>query len=132
MVRDHAERHVGLGVGAVDPARQVLGRVDDAAEEVGVVVAEHVLHDGDDALETHARVDVLRRQLAQALVGLAVVLDEDEVPELDVARAVAVHPTGVRHAGTVAGRRSTIEMDLGARTARAGLAHLPEVLALEA
>ena len=103
------------------------------AEEVGVVVAEDVLQHGDDALEAHAGVDVLGRQLAQAPVGLAVVLDEDEVPELDVARAVAVDGADVAgHALPVAGLRAAIEMDLGARPARPRLAHLPEVLALEA
>jgi hypothetical protein len=134
VVRDHAERDVGLLVAAaVATLRQAFGRVDDAAEEIGVVVAEDVLEHGDDALEPHAGVHVFRRQLAEALVGLAVVLDEDEVPELDVARTVAVHRADVAGAALpVAGRRATIQMDLGARTAGARFAHLPEVFLLEA
>ena len=64
---------------------------------------------------------------------VAVVLDEDEVPDLDVARAAAVHGAAVaRLALVVAGRRAAVDVDLGARPARARLAHLPEVLLVEA
>jgi hypothetical protein len=56
---------------------------------------------------------------------VAVELHEDEVPDLDVAVAV-----GIGRAGRAAGDVGTmVEEDLGARAARTGVAHLPEVVA---
>ena len=60
-------------------------------------------------------------------VGVAEVLHEHEVPELDVAVAAAVG-----RAAVVARLGTAVVVDLGARTARARLAHLPEVVLVEA
>ena len=60
-----------------------------------------------------------------APVGVAVELDEDEVPDLHDARVVAVD---VRAAGFV---RRAVDVDFGARAARAGVAHLPEIVLAE-
>ena len=100
------------------------GRLDgaeDRLEDVRVVVGLLVLQDGGEALEAHARVDVLVRQLAQT-VGLAVKLDKDVVPDLDHVGEVSVHESG----GITAA--DAIVVDLRARAAGAGLAHLPEVV----
>ena len=57
-------------------------------------------------------------------VGRLVVLHEDQVPELHEPVAVRV----VERAAVGAERRAAVDVDLGARTARAGVAHLPEVV----
>ena len=51
--------------------------------QVDVVVVHLALQDPADALEAHAGVDVLGRQRLELAVGVAVELDEDQVPDLD-------------------------------------------------
>ena len=64
-------------------AGDFLNRLEDRRENVGVVVARLVLQHRRDAFEAHAGVDVLGGQWRQAFVGVAVELDEDQVPDLD-------------------------------------------------
>ena len=72
---------------------------EDGLENVGGVVAGFfrevgeaccVLDDRAGALEAHAGIDVLGGKLAEGAVGLGVVLDEDEVPDLDAEVGVVV------------------------------------------
>ena len=86
-----------------------------------------VLEEHEPALEAGAGVDVLGRQGGERAVGVAEVPHEHEVPELDVAVAAAVGGPAL-----VAPLRAAVVVDLGARTAGAGLAHLPEVVLVEA
>ena len=110
-------------------AQQLLRAGDDRGEEVGVVGCRHALQDGHHALEPHARVDVLGRQRHQTIILGVVVLNEDEVPKLNIALAVAVDATDMPgHALLVARLRPPIDVDLAARPARPGVAHLPEVV----
>src|SRR5205823_4554247 len=119
--------------GAVALAREPLAGRHDRAQEVDRVVVAHALEHGTDALEAHAGVDVPGGQVGELALLVAVLLDEDQVPELDVARAAAVDGAAVRLvAAPVARRGAAVDVDLGARAARPGLAHLPEVLGLEA
>src|SRR5262249_59444734 len=105
---------------------------DDAPEDVDLVVRRHVLQHRGDALEAHARVDVLGRQIREHARRVTVVLDEDQVPDLHEPAAVAVHLAAVRRSLLVTRLRPALDVDLRARSARAGVAHLPEVLFLEA
>lgn len=61
---------------------ELLDAGEEGEEDVGVVVGSLVLEDRDETLESHSSVDVLGRKCAEGVVGLAVVLDEDEVPDL--------------------------------------------------
>ncbi len=133
MVRDDAEGIIGLlaELRGVLVARQLAGRPDDRHEQVGVVVAALVLEDGDDPLQAGTGIDVLGGQRHEIARRLAVELDEDEVPQLDVPGAVAVDAALVaRDALLVAAVGAQIDVDLAARAAGAGLAHFPEVLFL--
>ena len=133
MIRDHAQRDVVAVRGSVALAGEPLGGGDDRAQDVGLVVPALVLQDRTDALEAHARVDVLGGELGELALRVAVVLDEDEVPELDVAGATRVHPAAMRRVVAPITRVGTpVDVDLRARPARAGLGHLPEVLGIEA
>ena len=64
-------------------------------------------------------------------MGVAVVLDEDEVPELDVAGAVGVDRAHMpRFPHVVAGLGAPVQVDLATRPTGSGVAHLPEVVLL--
>ena len=94
MVADDAVGGVGQVVqfAAVGPrARHLLNGVEDGGEHVGVVVARHAVQHSHDPLEPHAGIDVLRRKRGQALVLVAVELDEHVVPDLDALIRPAVH-----------------------------------------
>ena len=125
VVGEHAVGDVGLvlevgGVGL--RAARGADRLEDRREDLGVVVAALALDDRDEPLEAHAGVDVLRRQRLERAVRLAIELDEDEVPDLeDVGVARVDERRRVASADAV-------EVDLRAGAARAGLAHLPEVV----
>ena len=58
-------------------------------KEVGVVVGVDALQDAGDAFEPHACVDVLGGEWFEGS-GLAIELDEDEVPDLDDVGVVLV------------------------------------------
>ncbi len=120
VVGDHAQRLVFQ----VGHACQLGGVADQRLEQVDLVVAVHVLQDRGQALQAHAGVHARRRQRHQGAVGLAVELHEHQVPDLD--EAVAVLVRGTR--GAAGDMRAVVVEDLGARTARAGVGHLPEVV----
>jgi len=123
VVGDDPHGHGGF-VLEVGLAGELGDGLDEGHEDVGVVVGRLALDDGDDALEAHAGVHALGRQFVEGAVGLAVVLHEDVVPDLDdLGRAGVDH---VRRAA-VGGQ---VEMDFRARAAGAGLAHFPEVVLL--
>ena len=133
MIGDDPQRHVVLRRPSVAFARELLRTRDDAAQEVAIVVGGHALQHRGDALEAHPGVDVLRGQLGELPRLVAVVLDEHQVPDLDEAGAAHVHAAAVRRVGAAVTRvRPAVDVDLGARAARTGLAHLPEVLGVEA
>ncbi len=120
VVGNHFQR--GLAVVA---AADGLGRgAQQVLEQVDLVVRVHVLHDRTDALQAHAGIHRRRWQRVQHAIGGAVELHEDVVPDLDVTVAVFF-----RRAGWAAPDvGAVIVEDLGARAARAGVAHGPEVV----
>src|SRR5438552_2366611 len=76
---------------------------------------------------------MLEWQRRERTIRIAVVLDENEVPELHHARIVGVDrsaPAGGA-IGVDLALRAAIDIDLRARPARAGLAHLPEIFSAE-
>ena len=122
VIGDDPESHVVLVVGAVALARELDRLVEHRAHLVGLVHVVDALLDEGDALEPHAGVDVLVRQLpddAEVVLRAHVVdrvLHEDEVPDLDVPVVVG------RGTAVDAVRGTAVEEDLGAGTcgARAG------------
>ena len=93
-------------------------------EQVDLVVRMHVLQHGGQALHAHAGVDAGLRQLVHDARFVAVELHEHQVPDFDEAVAVFVGRAGraARNVGAV------VVEDLGARAARAGVGHLPEIV----
>ncbi len=95
-------------------------------EEVRVVRRLFPLQDGHHPLEAHTRVHVLVVERLQAAVGVRVVLDEDEVPQLHYLRVIGVYQFSSR--GFASGLWGTqIHVQLRTRAAGPGVAHHPEV-----
>ncbi len=95
-------------------------------KQIRVVIRDHSLQHRGHSLQAHARIDRWLGQRIQLPAGVAVELHEDEIPQLDIASAVAAEfAVGV----ALIGRDHThVVMNLAARTAGAGVAHLPEIV----
>ena len=134
LLRRVADRAGGRQGGAVFLAGELLEAPEERGEDIALVVGDHAgevlevlgaLHDAGDALEAHARVDVAGRKRAEGAVRVGVELDEDQVPDFHAAGVAAVDQRALRVAF---GRE--VDVELGARTAGAGLTHHPEVVFL--
>ena len=100
------------------------GGFDQFLKQVDVIVAVHVLHNRGNAFQTHAGVDRRFGQRVQLAVAVAVVLHEHQIPDFDVTVTIGVG--GTRWAACNIG--AMVVKNLGTRAARAGIAHLPEVI----
>ena len=120
MVRYNLERGLAF-VGAAD---RVSRCGQQALEQVDIVVGVDVLHHRTDPLQAHAGVYRRRWQRMQHAIGGAVELHEHVVPDFDVTVTVFVW----RARRATPDFRAVIIENLGARTARAGIAHGPEVV----
>jgi hypothetical protein len=119
VVGEDAQRAL---VGRLD-GRQLATEAHERRELVGLEDRRHALLDHRHAVETQARVDVLAGQRRQLVDRVLVVLHEDEVPVLQEALVLT--------AGQVVGLapfQAAVEVQLRARTARAGRPRLPEVV----
>ena len=125
MISDDAQRQVGRFIHLVRFVRKVLAHRDQIAQDIRVVVVVYTLHDGSDALKTHTGIDVLLGQRNERAVFLCVILREDAIPILEEPIAIAAWST-IRATATHFG--TLVEVQLGARTARAGGASTPEVI----
>ena len=129
---------------AIRRADDLLDRRDQRREQVAVEVVRDALQDRGDALESRARVDRRLRERHERAVRLPVELHEDEVPDLEepprlgalderVGRelaAIQLRPLARRAVGEAEVGREVreVDVDLRARTARARVGHLPEVV----
>ena len=127
VVGDDPEAHVVEVVGAVAPAGELLGALDDREHHVDLVHVRLVLEQVGDPLEAQPGVDVAGRQrphhveVLLAADGAELLLHEHQVPELHV--AVACVPVAV-----LAECRSAVDEDLRRRTAGPGNTHAPVVV----
>ncbi|MBP1773967.1 MAG: hypothetical protein H6P99_3130 [Holophagaceae bacterium] len=102
--------------------RRLPDGVEDGLEEVDLVVGVHALEDAGRALQAHAGVDAGLGQGGEHALGVALVLHEDQVPDLHDPVALAI---GRGVAGQVG---AAVEVHLRAGAAGACVAHLPEVV----
>ncbi len=124
MIGDDAQGHVDLMALAVMSSSELAHLVGDIHDGIDVEQGVHILaHDGK-ALEAHARVDVLLLELGVMSLAVVVELGEHDVPDLDIAVAVAADGTARLAAAVFL---AAVIVDLGAWAARAG-AVLPEIV----
>ena len=83
------------------------------------------------ALEAHAGIDHFLCQRLEAAICLAVVLHEDDIPDLDDLRMIFVDQLASRYFRTFF-CRTAVHVYLRARAAGTCIAHLPEVIMLVA
>src|SRR5208283_5520592 len=112
---------------------------NDKKKRVDIVIAQiaaglDTLQHRRDPLEPRPRIDMLHRQRRELARRVAVVLDENQVAEFDIARAPVDIDRALAGVVRATARRlgATIDMNLRAGTARPRLAHLPEVVLLAA
>ena len=129
MVGDDAHREAVLCFGFVMTVGEPCDEVNNRAQQVGLVIIPRALKHGGDALKPRARVHRRLGQRRQRARRIALVLHEDEIPDFNRRAAVAVDVLGAILFGIV-GVVARVEMNLAARAARAGVAHLPEVILL--
>ena len=131
MVGNDAHGYVDAVVFAVFLARDIGNLVDQRGEHVGIVVRLFALKGHAQALEAHACVDDAGGQRLESAVGLAVILHEHEVPDLDNQRIVFVDKACAVGFGAF-GLGTQVYMDLAAGAAGARVTHLPEIIVLVA
>ena len=123
VVGKDPQRAVGGELLAVALPRQLLAEVDQRLELVGLEHRLLALQDRRHAVEPEAGVDVARRQPHQVVVGILVVLHEDEVPELQEALVLAAGQVVL-----LAEAQAAVEVQLRAGAARPDRTRFPEVL----
>ena len=97
---------------------------EQVLEQVDFVVAVNMLHDGGHALQAHAGINGRLGQRIHIALFVAVELHEYAVPNFNP--AVAVFFRAARNAAP--DFFAVVVENFGARAARAGIAHLPEVV----
>ncbi len=132
VIRDDTHGDIGrIGEPAPVPATGMFADcVEQRREQVCIVVGELPLNDRGDPLEPHPGVDRGGGQRVEPAVALPIELHEDVVPDFDEPVAAAVDAPAGRPGAFLFARNvgATVEMDLRASAAGAGLTHLPEVL----
>src|SRR4051812_29224696 len=93
-------------------------------EQIGLEHALDALQDGRHALQPHAGINRGARQIDALLLCHLLELHEDEVPEFEEAVAVFLRGAGRAAPDVLA----AIDEYLRARSARAGVAHRPEIV----
>ncbi len=110
--------------GPVRAPGQRAGLRDERRHQVGLPDRVDALQQAEDPLEPGAGVDLRLRQRRPRAVRRLVVLHEHEVPELHEPVAVGV----VERPAVRSELRAAVVVQLAARSAGAGVAHLPEVV----
>ncbi len=115
----------------IGDSRDLVDGRKERTKYIRIVVRIHVVDHGHHALEAHAGVHMFGGQVAKRAISLSVKLDEHQIPDFDVSRTPGVDAANVIWVILfVAFSFSQIVMDFGAGTARPGVAHLPEIIAL--
>ena len=98
--------------------------LDQIFEQIGVVIVMAPLQQRADPLQPHAGIDRLHVQRPHRAVLELLVLHEDNVPDLDEPVAILFRAARRPAPDVIA----MVKKDLRARPARAGRAHLPEIV----
>ena len=122
MIGDDAVRCAPITIG-ID-AGEIGGMFDQATHNIDGVVVVAAHQRGGNAFKAHAGIDTLGGQI-DARIGIdLLVLHEDIVPDLD--KTITIFFRAARW--TAPDMLAVIIENFGARAARAGITHAPEVI----
>ncbi len=125
VVGNNAVREARLA-GVVGRAGQIFNKSNKLAHNRDFIVAIHALHNGGDTFQAHAGVNAGSGQRGQRAAFIAFILHEHQIPNFHPAVAVAhAHCTFGRITGVFF---AAVKENFGARTARAGFTHRPEIV----
>ena len=121
MVSDDTQ----TGIGQIPRVGFTGGGLDQHLKQIDLVIGMYVLQNCGQTLQSHAGVDRrFRQRNHRPIRDFAVVLHEDEIPNLDVAIAIFI-----RGAGWPAGdMRAMVVKYFTAGAARPGVTHHPEIV----
>ena len=126
VVGDDADGNVLFLILVVGDPGDLTDLLHDVLDGIHLEEVIHPLHDAGQTLQAHAGIDILVLQRGVAALAVGIELGEHQIPEFDIAVAVAAHMA----VGTAAALfRPAVKVDLGAGAAGAG-ADLPEVILL--
>ena len=91
VVGTYAHCHIGFFAYTILKTCNSLLFLDDWLEDVGVVVGVLVLHGTNKTLEAHTGINNVHRQRNERAIGLALVLHEHDIPNLDNLWVVLVY-----------------------------------------
>ena len=111
-------------VAQIGSGGELAGSTDQVRKQIDLVIGMYVLQHGGQPFQPHAGVHARRRQRAQCAIRRTVKLHEHQIPDLDVTVAILIRRTGWA-AGNI---RAVVIENFGARTTRAGIGHLPEIV----
>src|SRR5690606_3470059 len=127
VVGDHPHADVGVRIALVRNPCDGGDVIDDGADNVDLEVAGHALQERGRPLKAHSGVDTLALERGELAFFVLMVLDEHQVPNLEVPLAAVARGPAVRFAA--AERFAPVVVDFRARAARPD-ADLPEVILL--
>src|ERR1035437_7004663 len=105
---------------------QLSCALDQRREQIRIVVRDLILLHRSNPFQPHPRINRRLRQRIQLPAGIPVELHEHQVPEFNVAPAIAAKRAVCMT--LVAGRHAHVVVNLAAGTAGTGVAHLPEII----
>ena len=95
-------------------------------EQVRLIIRDHSLQHCRQPLQPRTGINRRLGQRIQLSAGVAVELHEHQIPDLDISAAGAAK--GTIPMSQIGSSRTHVIVNLAARTAGAGIAHLPEVV----
>ena len=107
-------------------ARQLRCALDQRRKQIRLVIRNHALQYRRHALQTHPGINRRLWQRRQLAGRIAIKLHEDQIPDLHIAPAIAAE-LAIRMP-LIRRDRAHVVMNFAARPARAGIAHLPEII----
>ena len=131
MVGNDTEGDVRVGIHSIGSPGDFFRGGDEIAHEIDIVIRQDTLQNRRDTFESHAGIDMLSGKFRQASVFVAVILDEDQIPQFNITAAIAVDLADMAKLPLhVAGFGATVQVNLATWPARTRFAHLPEIVFL--
>ena len=99
MIGNNFKSHIQGRVLTVGQAGHLFGAPDDGPDQVGIEIRGNTLNNRGQALQAHAGVNTGFGQGVEITVLIPIELHKDEIPDFQIAVAVAAADAAVRAAG---------------------------------